>query len=128
MQYNFLEVIFISKKACNFRLNKGDDEIKEILERNVGSKSDFIKAAILFYGKFGEKIDSMAAEIKAIHALLESGNLPAATKDKGPSQGGPEEPPKNPGIDAEKMVRESIMDIINWGNSHGDDSKDQQKR
>lgn len=124
--YTFLEAINL-KKVYNFRLNRGDDEIKEILERNVGSESNFIKAAILFYGRFGERIDSMAAEIKAIHALLESGNLPVFTKNKGPSPEGLEEPPKKNNIDAEKMIRESIMDIINWGNSHGDDSKDQQK-
>ena len=94
------------KKVYNFRLNKGDGEIKEILEKRAGSESSFIKTAILFYGRFGEKIDNMAATIEEIRAAL---------KGEESSQEGPEEQPKNPDVDAEKMIRESIMDIIHMG-------------
>ncbi|MDN5302879.1 MAG: hypothetical protein PWQ60_2393 [Thermoanaerobacteraceae bacterium] len=100
------------KKVYNFRLNKGDDEVKEILEKRVGSESNFIKSAILFYGKFGEKIDSMAAEIKELRAIVENGNFTAAVKEKRPASENPDDKFQT-NIDAEKIIADSIRDILN---------------
>ncbi|HHW01703.1 MAG TPA: hypothetical protein GXX35_02620 [Thermoanaerobacterales bacterium] len=103
-------------KTYGFRLGENDGDLEKILEPMTGrDRSFYIKTAIRFYAACGEKIDSMAAEIRQIRTLLESGSLPPAKKDKRPSPEGPEETLKNPGIDAEEIIRESIMDIINWG-------------
>ncbi|WP_213974692.1 hypothetical protein [Tepidanaerobacter acetatoxydans] len=101
-------------KTYGFRLGENDDDLEKILGPMTGrDRSFYIKTAIRFYAACGEKIDSMADEIKEIRALLESGDLTTAVKDEGPSRKGSEEVAKK--LNAEKMLRESVFDIINMG-------------
>jgi len=91
-------------RIFSFRLGKGDKDIERLLEGIDGKeRSGYIKNALRFYRDFGEKLDRMEALLEKIGSR--EGSFSACQK---------EEVPENFNGQAEKMLMESLSDILSF--------------
>lgn len=103
-------------KTYGFRLGENDGDLEKILEPMTGKdRSFYIKEAIRFYYKCGEKINNIAVTTEKILSIIGNRDIAANVTDEELSEEGPEDKSKND-IDAEKIIADSIRDILNLGN------------
>jgi len=94
----------------SFRLKNGDHELEKIIADMTGrEKSDFIRDALYFYIRYGDKInkiDDIYSGIKEIMNRLDSmsvGQSVCFERKKDEDTEG----------DSERILRESVMELIN---------------
>lgn len=99
----------------SFRLLDGDENIEKCLVKLDGQKrSNYIRVALRFYISYGDKLKSIDDNLRLLLQIAEHGQL---IQDK-PQQGAeeviekPEEPHEEPLSEAEKMLKDSIQNLL----------------
>jgi hypothetical protein len=102
-------------KTYGFKLLNEDSDLKEKLESmQAGERSSFIRNALRFYMNCGDEIAKMSRNIEEIMHAISTGTLPASQLDEPPiTKSNESDKTDEDDIDVDKILRDSIQDIIN---------------
>lgn len=104
----------VSQDVFHIRMGKQDEDICEILESLKGpERSKLIKDAIRFYISYGEKLDKISQSVERILAIVSGGKAPDLPEGILAGNKKAEEEDREEQARLEKLVQESIMDILN---------------
>lgn len=104
----------MSQDVFHIRMGKHDEDLRELLVNLKGTdRSKLIKDALRFYISYGEKLDKISQGIEQILTIIVGGKAPDLQEGILPDGKKAEAEDSKEQGRLEKLVQESIMDILN---------------